>query len=84
MGLKKAFGKECVATQSRWLLPKEVATLRREITKDILYKFACVLQKMGAPIVDLTNMIGEDQFTTKVIINCILCIVIILLHAYTN
>ncbi|XP_057529500.1 uncharacterized protein LOC130808069 isoform X2 [Amaranthus tricolor] len=65
VGLKKAFGKECVATQSRWLLPEEVATLRREITKDILYKFACILQKMGAPIVDLTNMIGEDQFTTK-------------------
>ncbi|XP_057535663.1 uncharacterized protein LOC130813794 [Amaranthus tricolor] len=59
--LKKAFGKECVATQSRTMLPEEVATLRREITIGVLDKVAFVLQKMGAPIVDLANMIFEDQ-----------------------
>ena len=61
MGIKKAFGKECVATQSRMMLPKEVATLRKEITMNVLDKVAFVLQKMGAPIVDLANMIVEDQ-----------------------
>ena len=43
------------------MLPEEVATLKREITKDVLDKVAFVLQKMGAPIVDLANMIVEDQ-----------------------
>ena len=47
MGIKKAFGKECVATQSRTMLPEEVATLRKEITKDVLDKVAFVLQKMA-------------------------------------
>ena len=61
MGLKKAFGKECVSTQSRTMLPEELVTLKREIMKDVLYKVAFVLQKMGAPIVDLANMIVEDQ-----------------------
>ena len=55
VGLKKAFGKECVATQSRMMPPKEVATLRREITKDVLDKVAFIWQKMGAPTVDLAN-----------------------------
>ena len=61
VGLQKAFGKECVATQSRTALRDEVATLRAEITKDVLAKLAAVLQKMGAPIVDLANLIVEDQ-----------------------
>src|SRR5688572_2214515 len=61
VGLKKAFGKECVATQSRTMPPDEVATLIAQITKDVLDKVAFVLQKMGAPIVDLANMIAEDQ-----------------------
>ena len=61
VGLQKAFGKECVATQSRTTLRDEVATLRAEITKDVLAKLAVVLQKMGAPIVDLANLIVEDQ-----------------------
>ena len=61
MGLKKSYGKECVATQSRSMLPEEVATFRREITKDVLNKVAFVLQKMGAPIIELENMIVEDQ-----------------------
>ena len=61
MGLQKAFGKERVATQSRTTLRDEVATLRLEITKDVLAKLAAVLQKMGAPIVDLANLIVEDQ-----------------------
>ena len=61
VGLKKAFGKECVATQSRTMPPDEVATLRAEITKDVLAKVAFVLQKMGAPTVDLANLIVEDQ-----------------------
>ena len=61
VGLKKAFGKDCVATQSRTTPPEEVATLRREITKDVLDKVAFILQKMGAPNVDLANMIIEDQ-----------------------
>ena len=43
------------------MLPEKLATLRREITKDVLDKVAFVLQKMGAPIVDLANMIVEDQ-----------------------
>ena len=61
MGLKKAFGKECVVTQSRTMLLEELAILRREITKDVLDKVAFVLQKMGATIVDLANMIVENQ-----------------------
>ena len=61
MGLKQAFGKECVATQSRTMPPKEVATLRNEITKDVLDRVAFILQMMGAPTVDLANMIVEDQ-----------------------
>ena len=61
VGLKKAFEKECVATQSRTMSPEELATLKREITKDILDKVALILQKMGAPNVDLANMIIEDQ-----------------------
>ena len=59
--IKMAFGKEYVATQSRTMLPEEVATLKREITKDVLDKVAFVLQKIGAPIVDLANMIVDDQ-----------------------
>ena len=51
--LKKAFGKECVATQSRMMPPDEVATLKAQITKDIL-------AKVGAPTIDLANMIFED------------------------
>ena len=65
MGLKKAFGKECVATQSRTIPPDEVATLRVEITKDVLAKVALMLQKMGAPTVDLANLIVEDQQSQK-------------------
>ena len=61
MGLKKAFGKKSVATQSRTRLPEELATIRREITKDVLNKVAFVLQKMGAPVIDLANMIVEGQ-----------------------
>ena len=61
VGLKKAFGKECVATQSRTMPPDEVATLRAEITKDVLAKVALILHKMGAPTVDLANLIVEDQ-----------------------
>ncbi|XP_057527500.1 uncharacterized protein LOC130806439 isoform X2 [Amaranthus tricolor] len=61
VGLKKAFGKECVATQSRTMPLDEVATLRAQTTKDVLAKVAFVLQKMGAPTVDLANMIVEDQ-----------------------
>ncbi|XP_057524186.1 uncharacterized protein LOC130803956 [Amaranthus tricolor] len=61
VGLQKAFGKECVATQSRTALREEAATLRAEITKDVLAKLAAVLQKMGVPIVDLANLIVEDQ-----------------------
>ncbi|XP_057524847.1 uncharacterized protein LOC130804434 [Amaranthus tricolor] len=38
VGLQKAFGKECVATQSRTALREEAATLRAEITKDVLAK----------------------------------------------
>ena len=60
VGLKKAFGKECVATQSRTMPPDEVATLRSHITKDVLAKVAFVLQKIGAPIVDLANLIVEN------------------------
>ncbi|XP_057548040.1 uncharacterized protein LOC130826470 [Amaranthus tricolor] len=61
VGLQKAFGKECVATQSRTALREEAATLRAEITKDVLAKLATVLQKMGAPIVDLADLIVDDQ-----------------------
>ena len=61
MGLKKALGKECVATQSRSMPPNEVATLRAEIMKDVIAKVALVLQKMGAPTVDLANLIVENQ-----------------------
>ena len=61
MGFKKAFGKECVATQSGTMPPEEVATLRREITTDVLDRVAFILQKMGAPTVDLANMIVKDQ-----------------------
>ncbi|XP_057515642.1 uncharacterized protein LOC130797172 [Amaranthus tricolor] len=61
VGLQKAFGKECVATQSRTALREEAATLRAEITKDVLAKLATVLQKMGAPIVDLVDLIVDDQ-----------------------
>ena len=43
VGLKKAFVKECVATQSRTMPPEKVATLRREITKDVLNKVAFIL-----------------------------------------
>ncbi|XP_057548022.1 uncharacterized protein LOC130826450 [Amaranthus tricolor] len=39
VGLQKAFGKECVATQSRTALREEAATLRAEITKDVLEYF---------------------------------------------
>ena len=60
MGLQKAFGNECVATQSRTALREETATLRAEITKDVLAKLADVLQKMEPPIVDLANLIVED------------------------
>ena len=45
--LQKAFGKECVAAQSRTILRDEVATLRAEFTKDVIAKLALVLQKMG-------------------------------------
>ena len=41
--------------------PDEVATLRAEITKDILVKVTFMLQKMGASTVDLANLIVEDQ-----------------------
>ena len=41
--------------------PDEVTTLRAEITKDVLAKVALVLLKMGAPTVDLANLIVEDQ-----------------------
>ncbi|CAO2813834.1 unnamed protein product [Amaranthus hypochondriacus] len=61
VGLKKAFGKECVATQSKTMPPDEVATLTAKITKDVLDKVTFMLQKMGAPNVDLANMIAEDQ-----------------------
>ena len=61
VGLKKAFGKVCVATQSKTMPPEEVATLRREITKYVLDRVAFILQKMGAPTVDLANMFVEDQ-----------------------
>ena len=61
VGLKKAYDQECVTTLSRSLLPKEVATLRREITKDVLDKVAFILQKMGTPIVYLENIIVKDQ-----------------------
>ena len=40
--------------------PEEVATIRKEITKDVLDKVAFILQKMGAPTVDLENMFVED------------------------
>ena len=61
VGVRKAFGKEVVSSQSLTMRPNEVATLREEITKDVLAKLALVLQKMGAPIVDLANLIVEDQ-----------------------
>ena len=61
VGFKKAFGKQCVATQSRTMPPDEVANLRAEITKDVLAKVALELQKMGAPTIDLKNLILEDQ-----------------------
>ena len=38
VALRKAFGKECVATQSSMMAPEEVATLKREITNDFLDK----------------------------------------------
>ena len=60
VGLKKAFDKEYVATQSRTMPPDEVATLKAEITKDVLAKVAFMLQKMGAPTVDLANLLVED------------------------
>ena len=41
--------------------PEEVATLKREITKDVLDKVVAFLQKMGGPHVDLENIIIEDQ-----------------------
>ena len=44
VGLKKAFGKEYVATQSRTMPPNEVATLRAEITKNVLAKVALVAE----------------------------------------
>ncbi|XP_057529799.1 uncharacterized protein LOC130808337 [Amaranthus tricolor] len=43
------------------MLRDEVATRRAEITKDVIAKLAVVLQKMGAPIVDLANLIVDDQ-----------------------
>ena len=61
MGLKKAFGTECVATKSRTVPPEELATLNKKITKDILDKVAFISQKMGAPNVDLENISIEDQ-----------------------
>ena len=72
VGIKKAFGKECVATPSRTMPPDEVETLKEQMTadvtanvttqviKDILNKVALLLHKMGAPTVDLTNMLAED------------------------
>ena len=59
-GVKEGFGKECVATQSRMMPPEELPNLRREITKDVLDRVAFVLQKMGAPTIDMANMIVED------------------------
>ena len=50
VGLKKAFDKECVATQSRTIPPNEVPTLRAEITKDVLAKVALVLQRLEHPL----------------------------------
>ena len=41
--------------------PDEAPTLQAEITKVVLAKVAHMLQKMGAPIVDLANLIVEDQ-----------------------
>ena len=41
--------------------PEEVATLKREIVKDVLDKVAALLQKMGVTHVDLANIIIEDQ-----------------------
>ena len=61
VGLKKAFGKECVATQSSTMPPEEVATLKRKVTKDVLEKVTIIWKKMGAPNVDLENIIIEDQ-----------------------
>ena len=48
VGLKKAFDKECVATQSRTMPPEKVATLRREITKDVLDKVAFIFAEDGS------------------------------------
>ena len=61
MGLKKVFGKECVATQSSTMAPEEVLTLKREITKDVLDKVAALLQNIGVPHVDLANINTKDQ-----------------------
>ena len=50
VSLKKAFGKECVTTESRTMLPEEVATLRREITKDVLDKLHSFCKRQEQPL----------------------------------
>ena len=43
MGLKKAFGKECVATKSSMMTPVDVPNLKSKIHNDVLENVVAVL-----------------------------------------
>ena len=43
------------------MAPEEVVNLKREFKKDVLDKVAALLQNIGAPHVDLTIIIIDDQ-----------------------
>ena len=53
VGLKKAFGKECVAIPSSTMLPEELVTLRREITKEVLDKVTTLFAENGSTLCGL-------------------------------
>ena len=59
--VKKAFCKECVATQASTMAPEDVAILKSEIEKRVLEKVATLFRKMGLPHVDLASINIEDQ-----------------------
>ena len=62
VGLKKTFGKECFATQSSTMTPKDVAALKSKIEKGVLAKVTVLLQKIGLPDIDWLCIKQEQNY----------------------